>query len=332
MIKIRKHYVYWAVGSLCLISSALYYWYNSVLYPSTDDAYVNAHIVHIAPQVSGLIQKVYVKNDQFVSKGTALFQIDARPFEIAVAKARTNLYISQQNRNANRDAIAIAKANVEKAQTTLDLNQKTLERITQLVNSGRASVSQGDEAKANRDVAKTQWILAKNQLQKILHEVGRLDDGNAQVQAARASLAQAKLNLSYTLVTAPQDGIITHFNARVGGMALQGKELLSEIETQEWWVDANFKETQLERIRTGQSVKIQIDGYPGVRFDGIVESISGGTGSIFSIMPPENATGNWVKVTQRVPVKIKITSRDRKYPLRVGLSSQVEINTTQTPS
>ncbi len=187
---------------------------------------------------------------------------------------------------------------LNKARAQLELDQKNADRMITLAVEGRASKAEGDEAKAKLEVSKS-------------------------------TLAEAELNLNYTQITAPADGILTNLNVREGDVVAAGTPLFALVETSHWWVDANYKETQLHRIRTGQPAEIKLDMYPGLVFHGIVESISSGSGAAFSLLPPENATGNWVKVTQRFTVKVKLLEQDPTHPFRIGASSSVTVNTAK---
>jgi membrane fusion protein (multidrug efflux system) len=264
----------WIIFFLLMILVAVgvtFYVVYSERYPSTDDSYVQAHVVNIAPQVSGSVNTVLVKNQQFVKKGQLLFTIDPRPFQYAVANN----------------------------QAALQLAQEQATRIIPLVKAGQVARSEGDTIQA-------------------------------QVQEAQAALNQAQYNLAQATITAPADGTLANFSVRVGDSVSQGISLFALVEQSEFWVDANFKETDLKRIRVGQSATINIDMYPNYIFKGVVESLNPGSGTEFSLLPPENATGNWVKVTQRVPVRILITNTDPRYPLLVGTSAVTRIDTTTT--
>lgn len=255
---------------VAVIAGVIWYFQNSRLYPSTDDSYVQAHVVNIAPQVSGLVNHIYIKNHQQVKQGQMLFSIDPDPYRYALQKAQAELKLAQQQGA----------------------------RIFPLIATNKEPRADGDKIKA-------------------------------QIQEGLAEVAIAEYNLEHTVVTAPSDGTIASFNMRVGDSVSQGINLFAIVEQQNFWVDANFKETQLQRIKPGQSATIKVDMYPGITFKGVVKSVSPGTGTIFSLLPPENATGNWVKVTQRVPVKVDFIDPDPNYPLYAGTSAETTVNTVQ---
>lgn len=315
------------IASIIVLFVCIYlYWIYRGLYPSTDNAYVGAHIVQIAAQVEGPIIKLYVKNHQFVKKGVPLFDIDPKPFAAALEKAEAQLDLAKQKVLALEQKVKIAEALVVQRQAELILMQKNFSRIMTLVKKHQASLSEGDEVTSRLAVANSVLNEVKNRLAEAKAELG--DEGNnAELRSAQAELEQAKLNLQYTHVIAPVDGFIMNLTARIGTMVQAGVFQFAIIDNSQWWVDANYKETDLKRVRVGQPAEIEVDIYPDYTFHGIVESISYGSGAAFSIFPAENATGNWVKVTQRFAVRIHITDPNPTFPLRVGASATVTINT-----
>ncbi|TAK74142.1 MAG: HlyD family secretion protein [Gammaproteobacteria bacterium] len=276
---------FFTLSALTWLSLHLYHHY----YLSTDDAYVNANVVQIAPRVTGKVVRLYVTNNQYVKKDAPLFDIDPEPFQLAMNSAQAEL--------------ALATAELENAANTQT-------RVLALVKKKFLSPQEGDNAVANFKTA------------------------SAKVEQAKTQLAEANLNLQYTKVAAPANGWVTNVTVRVGGIVSENDALFVLISNEEFWVDANFKETEMETIKPTQTATIVADMYPHHVFNGIVESISGGAGTVFSLLPPQNATGNWVKVTQRVPVRIHILNPDPHFPLRIGTSATVTIrlNSTQPTS
>lgn len=257
-------------------------WLYFERYVSTDDSYVNANVVQIAPRVTGQVTKLYIVNNQFVHKGQVLFELDNEPYLVTKEKAQAQLAMNQ--------------ANYKNAQ----INAK---RLLELVDRKVLSPQAGDNAEA------------------------RLESSFASVQLAKAMLAQAELDLQYTRITAPTTGWVTNVTVRVGDNIEKNQPLFALISNEEFWVDANYKETQLEDVKPGQAATIEVDMYPNYKFNGVVESISGGSGNAFSLLPPQNATGNWVKITQRVPVRVHVMNIDPQHPLRIGTSATVTIDT-----
>lgn len=323
------HKTFWVLLGACCLIVGFWYWYQQKYYPSTDDAYVQANIIQIAAQVSGPVAQTFVQEHQHVHQGQLLFTLDPTPFQVAANKAAANLQYIQQQVAGAESMVQAAQALVMQRQAELDTLEKDAKRTFTLVKQGQLPKANADDTHGQLAVAKAALAAANSQLQQAKQQLGKLGVQNAQYQAAQADLKQALLNLSYTQVKAPANGVLNNFNIRSGTMVSAYTPLFNLIEEKQWWVDANFKETQLKRIHPGQKVTIELDIYPNYRYDGIVQSISSGSGAAFSLFPPENATGNWVKVTQRFPVRILITLRDRKHPLRVGASSQVTINTLQ---
>lgn len=307
---------------LCI--GAYLYWSHSKLYPSTDDAYVQANVVHIAPQVSGKVSEVLVSNHQRVTQGQPLFNIDPTPFKIALQKAEANVVNATKQMDAMQESVTNAKAQVAERQAQLINTQQQTERTLKLADKKFVSQSEKDIAISNLNVAKAALNAAQSQLDE---EQQRLGAAKASIKVASTQLDQAKLNLQYTRLYAPANGYLMLMTLRKGSEVTAYEQVFSLIEDQQWWINANFKETDLNRIKPGQKATINLDIYPKHTFQGIVQSISDGSGAEFSLLPPENATGNWVKVTQRFPVRVNISDLNSNYPLRVGASATVTINT-----
>lgn len=327
----KRQIIVWGSIAAAVVLGVYAYFLYQKYWPNTDDAYLNAHYIYEAAQVSGPVSAVYVHNNEFVKKNQHLFDIDPRPFQAVVNQQSANLKLAIQQMEADIAAVDIASANVQSAKAALIVNQKNYDRTIVLVQKGQSSVASGDDALGQLQESQAQLSAAKNQriqAQKNLGDVGRR---NAQIKLARAQLATARLNLSFASLYAPADGYITNFdNVRIGTMITAQQTIFQLVESKKWWVYANYKETQLNRLKVGQAANISIDMYPGVTFHGYIDSISAGSGVIFSLLPPENATGNWVKVTQRFPVKIVITDPDPAYPLRAGASCEVTVNTLKS--
>lgn len=302
------------------------YWQHKKFYPSTDNAYVKANIVNLAPQVSGEVQQVFAQNNAHVKKGQLLFTIDPKPFLYALEQAKAKLKQTRQSIAAKIYTIKTARANVKQAEAEEIVAQQNHDRILYLVKQAQAPKSEADDVVSKLNAAKAALIAAQTEVLKAKAERGRTDKHNADLEFAKANLRTARLNLKHTKITAPNNGIIANFSLRPGDVANANQPVFSIIENGHWWLEANYKETDLNRIKPGEPASISLDIYPNYTFKGTVESISSGSGATFSILPPENATGNWVKVTQRFPVKIRITNLSPKYPLRVGASATVTID------
>ncbi len=312
-------------------------WYTGRNIESTDDAYTDGRAVLIAPQVAGSVISLDVADNQFVRKGDPLIHIDPRQYEIArelaegaltAAKAQMGgqqfgFEVARKNFPAllaqAQAQLAAAKATLAKAQADYD-RQKSLSRQAtsqQDVDAAKAALQQAQAQVALAEAQVTQASPVPERVGEVEKQVGQLQ---GQVEQAQARLDQADLNLSWTVVKAPQDGWITKRNVEEGNYVQPGQQIFA-IVAPERWVVANFKESQLDRMRPGQKVKIDVDAYPSLDLKGHVDSIQQGSGTKFTAFPPENATGNFVKVVQRVPVKIVIDSGlDPNLPLPLGLS------------
>jgi membrane fusion protein, multidrug efflux system len=319
--------------ALLLTAGGTYaYWRHGRLYPSTDDAYVEANVVQVAAQVTGRITGVHMQDQAHVRAEQPLFDIDRRPFEYAVAQARARLQLARQAMGSGVAAVRAAEAEVENQKVQLDKSRKNAVRVADLRAQGFVSAQAYDDAVAANDAARAQLQVAEARLNQARLNLGREGEQNDRIREAEAALQQAELDLTHTHITAACEGQIAQLSLQPGNTVRAGMPLFALVCTDKFWVDANFKETQLERIRPGQPVDIEIDMYGSHRFEGRVENISRASGAAFSLLPPQNATGNWVKVTQRVPVRIAVTASDPDFPLRVGTSATVTVDTTATTS
>jgi membrane fusion protein (multidrug efflux system) len=319
----------WLIVILLLIVATIVgfrYWRHSQLYVSTDNAYVNANTVEIAAQISGAVTSVAVNNNQRVKKGDPLFDIDPRPYQVALDKGQAQLRLAEQSVSQQSAAVAAAQAQVAQRAAELKNAQSNNARTQRLVKQGFLSEQGSETARTQAVTAAAALRAAQANLEQARSALGATGADNAGVQAAQAAVDQAKLDLQHTHVTAPTQGVVANLSLRPGDTVQPGVPLFSLISNQEYWADANFKETELERIRPGLPATITVDMYPDHPFHGVVESVSGGSGTAFSLLPPQNATGNWVKVTQRVPVRVRFTNPDPNYPLRIGTTATVEIS------
>lgn len=326
LVKRKKIIV--VIGTLVFLS-LFTYWRYSVLYPSTDNAYVQANIVNIAPQVSGRINSVLVKDHQNVKTGDLLLTIDPTPFNIALQQAEAQLDLAKQQTASNQDNIVTETALLAERQAELTNAKANSARAIKLAKQGVLPKQANDDAQAKLATAVAAVNAAQAQLQQAQDTYGKSGNQNALIKKAEAALAEAQLNLSYTKVFAPAQGRVENFTLRMGDIVNQNTPVFALVDDTQWWVNANYNETDMARIRINQPATLEIDMYPGKKFKGIVESMSSGSGTTFSLLPPENATGNWVKVTQRFPIRIRFLSVDPKNPLRVGASASVTIDTSR---
>jgi len=317
-----------AVLALGGAAGAIYgYKIYSEHYPSTDNAYVIANVVHVAPQISGQVREVYIVDHQQVTKGDELYRIADEPFIYAVAAAEARLQQARQMVVGNEAAVDSAKVEVER-QKVLMANAKThANRYRDLENGSYVAQQSVDDADADFRTAEVGLAVANAKLNEARKKLGISGDDNQAVKEAQASLDQANWNLEHTRVDAACNGNIAEKNLSAGDMISKGMPNFVLVCNEAHWLEANFKETELAHIHPGQKVDIDIDMYPDRKFHGEVKSIGMATGVAFSLLPPQNASGNWIKVTQRVPVKILVVDQDAKYPLRMGTSGVVRVDT-----
>ncbi len=314
------------VGILAAIAvGLLLFWRHEERYPSTKDAYIGANIIYVAAQVTGQVSEVAVTENQPVKAGDLLFTIDPTQFQASVDQAKANLDSAIQQAESFSNQITAAQAAVESANSFFDTAQSNLERA-------RALFSDGDLAQASLDQTTSEFAQASARLTTTRSELSALQSGLAarqdNVLSSQAALEIAQADLVWTKVYAAADGWIANLTLRPGSSVSANAPQFSIVESSDWWVDANFKETSLPRIRPGQPVTVQVDMLPGTTLTGKVASIGRGSGDTFSLLPSENSSGNWVKVTRRFPVRIELDATDA--PLRVGGSSKVTVDTTGT--
>jgi len=318
----------WAFAALALLAAigfGIHYWRQSRLYVTTDNAYVNANRVEMAAQVSGPVEAVWVRDQQHVKYGELLFQLDPQPYQLAVDEAAAQLELAMQSNSQDRAAVAAAHAQVAQRTAELRNAQSIEQRAMELTRDKLISKQSAETTATERESAAAAVRAAQANLEQAQSVLGKAGAQNAAVRAASAKLAQAQLDLIHTRVTAPTSGLLANFDLRPGSMAQAGVPLFTVIGDDEYWVDANFKETELRRVQVGQSARVIADMYPDKNFDAEVQSLAGGAGQSFSLLPAQNATGNWVKVTQRVPVRVRILNPDPKYPLRIGTTATVRV-------
>ncbi|SEI89719.1 membrane fusion protein, multidrug efflux system [Sphingomonas sp. OV641] len=306
-----------------------YFYLTAGRYISTDNAYVRQDVISISPDVSGRIVAVNVKENQRVKAGDILFRIDPEPYRIALAQANADLASARVQVATMATDSGSAAADIASARAELTLAEATYQRQNELMKRGfttRASLDAAtqDVAAARAKIATGQAAAARAQQQV---GSGGGSGQPAAIQVALAKRAQAELNLQRTTVRAPADGVVSQTSRlQVGNITPSGVPALSLVVSDQTWVEANFKETDLDHMRVGQPAELGFDAYPDLKVTGRVQSIGAGTGSEFSVLPAQNANGNWVKVTQRVPVRIAIDGTPPRAMI-AGLSTDVSIDT-----
>jgi len=301
-------------------------------YISTDNAYVGAQKVLITPDISGKIVHVAIVEGQHVKPGDELFTLDAEPYRLALQQAQAKLDTARTDYSKLKATLASLTTLVELAKKNVALKQSDVERKQKLLASHATSQSNVDTAASAYVTAQLQAQFAKQQLATTLSQLlGDPDLPLAQFPAyaqAKAALDDAQRNLDHTIVRAPMAGTATQVdNIQLGRFIAAGTPVLSVIDDQAPWVEANPKETDITYLRVGQKATLDVDSFPNHTFKGTVIAVSPGTGAQFSILPPQNATGNWVKVVQRVPVRIAFDKDEDTHLLRAGMSVNVDIDT-----
>jgi membrane fusion protein (multidrug efflux system) len=300
-------------------------------YQSTDDAYVQAARTAVSPSVSGRVVELDVHENQKVVRGQVLFKLDSRDFETAVEQAQATLASARLQVESLKAAYAQQTANLKAAQDTVTFADREAEREQTLANSGVASRQQLDQARHAADQAHAQEAAARQQVAAALAnlggEPGRPVDQHPMVQQAAAQLNKAQLALSYTVIYAAQDGTVTKVEQLQVGDYVNSAQTLFWLVSGKPWVEANFKENQLAHMRLGQTAQVRIDAFPGKTFTAHIASFSPGTGESFSVLPAQNATGNWVKVVQRLAVRLDFDQAPPDVVSHAGLSATVKVDT-----
>ncbi len=317
-------------GPLAVIIGGAWWYYTGGRYVETDNAYVQADMVAVSPQISGSISDVAVHENQHVQAGDVLFHVERRPFEIAVEQAKANLAETAQDLNALKETYKQQQESLALAKINFDYAQRKYDRQAALEKNSVVSQQTLDDTKNALDAARQQVVLDSQAMQTTLAKLGGSADTAVeaipQYLQAKAALDKAQLDLAHTNVKAPFDGVASNL-PQPGQYVAPGGAVMSLVSAQNLWIDANFKEIQLTYVKPGQKVDIWVDTYPDKVWHGTVKSLAPATGAEFSVIPAQNATGNWVKVVQRIPVRIAVDASQDAEILRAGMSTEVEIDT-----
>ncbi len=297
---------------------------------STDNAYIHQHKLSLSTEVGGRVIEVAVRENQQVHEGDLLFRIDPEPYELTVAEAKASLAASTARVEKLQTDLSTSTVDIERAQEDIIYFEREFRRQKELLKTHVTTLAavQSAEHALSEAKSKLATALADAAKAKVSLSTGGNEAGiNPDVLEAQVRLAKAELNLSHTRITAPVNGTISQSDRlQQGQLLMQSLPAVTIVQNQYSWIEANFKETQLTNMRPGQPVKITVDSFPNLTLVGTVESIGAGTGSEFSILPAQNANGNWVKVTQRIPVRIKFDQQPER-PLIAGLSVHVRVDT-----
>ena len=353
--KTNKKFTFVLIGLVTLgVVYGGYKYNHSLSHETTDDAQVEQNMTPIIPRVTGFIEKIYVKDNQFVKKGDTLFVIDNSDYIVKVEEAKAALLAAQSSFEVSKadvgtaqSSVSVSDANakssvnsIESAQIKLWRATNDFERFENLYKNKSITKQQYEQAFAAKQEAESQLKMMKQQksandfqknvaVTKTNVSQKQTSVAAANIERAKAALDAAMLNLKYTVVTAATNGQVSAVDLQPGQLIQPGQSLFYIINSDEVWVVANFKETQLNKMKLGQTVEIKADAFPGEKFEGTITSFSPATGSRFSLLPPDNATGNFVKTVQRLPVKISLTTnnaKDKINLLRSGMNVEVDVH------
>ena len=316
---------------LVMLCVGLYLYAAGGRYVTTENAYVKANVIIISPEISGRVTMVGIEDNQPVALDQVLLKLDARPYEIELARTRARMDVIGTELNSLRADYREAEVQTEQANEKVKHFKRRLERQKKLRNQGLGIEEQYDEAYHALQLSKKQVQINQQRVQKVLAALG--GDAALPVEqhprylAAQSIHEQAAVDLAGTTLRAPASGVVSNMKLQVGEYAQAGKPVFSLIQDDPVWVEANLKETQLTHIHTGQLASVVADAYPDRTWETTVASIAPATGAEFSVLPPQNASGNWVKVVQRVPIRLQIDNNDPLHRLRAGMTVTVRIDT-----
>src|SRR5277367_1663284 len=313
-----------------LYVARLYY-----LYPRTDDSYVRANWVGIAPHVSGPITELPIVDNQYVKQGDLLFVVDPRPYQAALDAATAKLQLTELNIRALEDAIRTAQSDQVRLQADAAYAKQYLDRIQPLLAKHFVTANDVFNARSRVNAAEAAVEGARSDVRKAQNQLGQYGNINALRKAAEAAVYDAKLNVGYCYVRAPYNGWVTNLNIAEGQYANEGREVVSLIDDRKWYVIANFRETFLSHIQPGMTAEVFILSYPNKRFRGHVQGVGWAlyqqNGATIEGLPQIEATLNWVRLSQRFPVRIVLDDRDAKFPFRMGQTAVVTVQGYRGP-
>ena len=317
---------------LALVLGGGWMWLDAGRYETTENANIQIARISVASELSGRVTEVFVHDNARVTAGEALFTVDPQPYQLALAQAEAALAQARLGVEQLRAAYQVALAQEKVAQDTADYLAMELKRQEEITGRGAGTGSALDAARHAASAANETLSAAQQSVQAALAalggDAGIETDAHPTVRAALVARDKAAYDLGLTTVKAPADGVIYKAASfKPGQFVSEGSSLFTLVETGDIWVEANFKETQIENLGPGQTAQIEFDTFPGREYDAVVEAVGAGTGAEFALLPAQNATGNWVKVTQRVPVRLRLTETAETADLRAGLSASVTVDT-----
>jgi len=319
------------VVPLVAVAIGLHYYVLGGRYEVTENAYVKAHIVAVSAEVAGRVVEVAVRDNQAVAAGALLFRVDPVPFELEVARAEAQMAVVRTELETLRAGHRVALAEAAEAEANIGFLTRQLERQQMLKARGMGREESYDEARHNLDAAQRKLDSSRQRARSVVASLG--GDANLPPERhprflqAKAARDTAQVDLARTRVVAPAAGVVSNMKLQAGEHVARGVPVFSLIESGHVWVEANYKETQLTYVREGQRVTVSADAYPGSLWQARVSAIAPATGAEFAVLPPQNATGNWVKVVQRIPVVIQLDPDADAPPLRAGMTVSVSVDT-----
>jgi membrane fusion protein (multidrug efflux system) len=316
---------------LAAILFALQWYARGARYAETDNAYVKAQVIPISAEVSGRVIEVAVKDQQRVPRGTLLFRLDPAPFQLSLARADAQLSVVRTEIETLRAEFRSARTDAEEQSARIPFLERQLERQARMKEKGMSREDLYDEAQNNLETAKKRLAALRERAARALAALDGKPEAPAEshprYRQALAMRDTAQLDLERTRVAAPAPGTVSNLKMRPGEFVEHGAAKFSLVDDGPPWVEANYKETQLTDMREGQAAQFTADAYPGVSWKARVTTIGAATGAEFAVLPPQNATGNWVKVVQRIPVRIAIEETGERPPLRAGMTVTVSVDT-----
>jgi membrane fusion protein (multidrug efflux system) len=311
--------------------AALQWYARSSRWAETDNAYVKSYLVSISAEVSGRVSEVAVRDQQRVDKGALLFRIDPVPFQLALARAQAQLAVTRTEIETLRADYRTAVLDADETAERIEFLQRQYERQRQLKDKGMSREDQFDEARSNLETAKKRLVSQRERAKSALAALAGKPDAPAEQHPrflqAQSAVDAAQLDLARTQVSAPAAGVVSNMKLQPGMHVERGVPAFALVDGGPAWIEANYKETQLTDVREGQAARFTVDAYPGVTWRARVAAIGPATGAEFAVLPPQNATGNWVKVVQRLPVRIEPEDNGKRPPLRAGMTVTVTVDT-----
>jgi membrane fusion protein (multidrug efflux system) len=335
-VRRRRRRILLLAGPVVLIVVGLFIYLHGGRIVSSDNAYVHADKLTVTSEVAGIVNQVAVRDNEQVNVGQVLFRIDDEPYRIAVAQARAQLDAVKVELATLRGNYRQKLAAIDEAKEQVAFAERELKRQEALSVGNVTTAAELDEARHTVEAAQRRIAVLQQEAATVLASLGgadQSDDKNPRIAAAQAQLDKAERDLRHTVVAAPIAGVVANIaNLPVGRLLTPGQPAFTLVATDRVWIEANLKETELTYLKSGNPVTIEIDTYPHHTWQGRIADVGPATGAEFALIPAQNASGNWVKTVQRIPVRVKIDAQDPDRPLRAGMSAEVSIDTGHTRS